>query len=85
MYVLNGHQIDLYIYLQLNRCYHACFAPGHLDYARYGLCYLRNMQAMPLDILNQCRKGEHIMHHNPCSSNIVRANAHRVKLYEVRA
>ena len=23
------------------------FAPGHLDYARYGLYYLINMQAMP--------------------------------------
>ena len=27
------------------------------------------MQAMPLDILKQCMKGEHTMHHNLCSSN----------------
>ena len=26
------------------------FATGHLDYARYGLYYLRNMQAISLDI-----------------------------------
>ena len=45
------------------------FAPGHLDHARYGLYYLRNMQAMPLDIWKQFMKGEHTMHHNPCSSS----------------
>ena len=47
------------------------FAPGHLDYARYGLYYLRNMQAMPLDIWKQFMKSEHTMHHNPWSSNNV--------------
>ena len=60
--------------MQLNRCHHTCFAPGHLDYARYGLCYLRNMQVMPLDILKQCMKGEHTMHHNPCGSNDIRSD-----------
>ena len=32
------------------------------------------MQAMPLDILKQCMKGEHTTHHNPCSSNDVRSD-----------
>ena len=45
------------------------FAPGHLDCARYGLYYLRNMQAVPFDIWKQFMKGEHTMHHNPCRSN----------------
>ena len=45
------------------------FAPVHLDRARYGLYYLRNMQAMPLDIWKQFMKGEHTMHHNSLSSS----------------
>ena len=42
------------------------FASGHLNYTRYGLYYLQNM---PLDILKQSMKGEHTLHHNPCSFN----------------
>ena len=29
---------------------------------------------MTLDILKQCIKGEHTMHHNPCCSNCVRSD-----------
>ena len=32
------------------------------------------MQAMTLDILKQCMRGEHTKHHNPCSSNCVRSD-----------
>ena len=45
------------------------FAPGNLDYERYGLYYLRNMLAMPLYVWKQFMKGEHTMHHNTLSAN----------------
>ena len=39
------------------------FAPGHLNYARYGLYYLSSMERLPDDILVQFMKGEHVMRH----------------------
>ena len=39
------------------------FASGHVNYARYGLYYLRSMQNMPQDIFTKFMKGEHVMRH----------------------
>lgn len=41
------------------------FAASHFNYARYGLYYLREMEAMPEDVRQHFMKGEHTMHHNP--------------------
>jgi hypothetical protein len=39
------------------------FAAGHVNYARYGLYYLRSMEKLPVHILSHFLKGEHVMHH----------------------
>ena len=39
------------------------FAAGHVHYARYGLCYLRAMEALPEEVLDRFMKGEHVMRH----------------------
>ena len=39
------------------------FAAGHINYARYGLCYLLTMSRLPPTILNQFMKGEHVLRH----------------------
>ena len=38
------------------------FAAGHVNYARYGLYYLRTMERLPTDVLTRFMKGEHVMH-----------------------
>jgi len=40
------------------------FAAGHVNYARYGLCYLREMERLPQEVLSHFMKGEHVMHHS---------------------
>ena len=40
------------------------FAAGHVNYARYGLCYLREMKRLPQEVLSHFMKGEHVMHHS---------------------
>jgi len=40
------------------------FAAGHIHYARYGLYYLRSMEALPDDVQQHFLKGEHVMRHN---------------------
>ena len=40
------------------------FAASHFNYARYGLYYLREMEAMPEVVRQHFVKGEHTMHHN---------------------
>ena len=40
------------------------FAAGHVTYARYGLCYLREMERLPQEVLSHFTKGEHVMHHS---------------------
>ena len=40
------------------------FAASHFNYARYGLYYLREMEAMPDIVRQHFVKGEHSMHHN---------------------
>ena len=39
------------------------FAAGHINYARYGLYYLRAMECLPKDVLATFLKGEHVMRH----------------------
>ena len=41
------------------------FAAGHVNYARYGLYYLRSMEAMPKSCQERFLKGEHVMGHVP--------------------
>lgn len=40
------------------------FGAGHVNYARYGLCYLREMERLPEEVLLHFMKGEHVMHHS---------------------
>ena len=39
------------------------FAAGHMNYAGYGLYYLRSMERLPRDLLDKFLKGEHVMRH----------------------
>ena len=41
------------------------YASGHVNYARYGLFYLRSMEKLPVEIRGRFMKGEHVMHHIP--------------------
>ena len=40
------------------------FAAGHVNYARYGLCYLLAMESLPEPVLGSFLKGEHVMRHD---------------------
>ena len=40
------------------------FAASHMNYAQYGLYYLRTMEQLPDDVCEHFQKGEHTMHHN---------------------
>ena len=40
------------------------FVAGHVTYARYVLCYLREMERLPQEVLSHFTKGEHVMHHS---------------------
>ena len=39
------------------------FAASHVHYARYGMCYLRLMEALPEEVLVRLVKWEHVMSH----------------------
>ena len=41
------------------------FASAHVNYARYGLYYLRSMESLGEEELSKFMKGEHVMHHVP--------------------
>ena len=41
------------------------FASRHVNYARYGLYYLRSMEALPENVLKHFMKGAHVMRHIP--------------------
>ena len=41
------------------------FASGHVNYAQYGLYYLRSMGFLQGEELSMFMKGEHVMHHVP--------------------
>ena len=36
------------------------FAAKHVNYARYGICYINTMEKLPPEVLNQFMKGEHV-------------------------
>lgn len=38
------------------------FSAGHINYARYGVYYLRQMESLPDDVLERFEKGEHTVH-----------------------
>lgn len=44
-------------------------AAGHINYARYGLYYLRSMESLPPEVLLKFRNGEHVMRHKAGLSN----------------
>ena len=39
------------------------FAGGHVNYARYGMYYLRNMENLPTEVLSHFLKGHHVTRH----------------------
>ena len=39
------------------------FAAEHVNYAKYGLCYLLSMSRLPSTILDPFLKGQHVLHH----------------------
>ena len=41
------------------------FAAGHVNYAMYGLYYLRSMERLPENVFKRFLNGEHVMRHNP--------------------
>ncbi|KAG0720296.1 hypothetical protein GWK47_048801 [Chionoecetes opilio] len=41
------------------------FSAGHINYARYGLYYLRSMEKLPKELASQFLKGQHVMRHKP--------------------
>ena len=41
------------------------FAAAHVNYARYGLYYLRSMESLGPEEISKFMKGEHVMHHIP--------------------
>lgn len=45
------------------------FAAGHVNYARYGLYYLRSMESLPQEVQAMFLKGLHTMRHIPGASN----------------
>ena len=45
------------------------YAVGHVHYARYGLFYLRSMEALSTKVLDLFMKGEHVMRHSPGTWN----------------
>ena len=40
-----------------------CFASAHVNYAQYGLYYLRSMERLGQKELSKFMKGEHVVHH----------------------
>ena len=41
------------------------FAAGHVNYARYGLYYIRSLGKLPESVLKKFLDGEHVMQHKP--------------------
>ena len=62
MYVRAEREADWPLHLEaVERMLPYFFAAGHHKYARYGLYYLRSMEAMPEIVRKQLLKGEHVM------------------------
>ena len=39
------------------------FAAGHINYAQYGLCYIKTMEKLPIAVLHLFLCAEHVVHH----------------------
>jgi len=52
------------------------FAAGHINYARYGLYYLRSMEASPSVVLKHFMQSEHVMRHIPGLWNAIWSETH---------
>ena len=39
------------------------FAAGHVNYARYSICYMRSMEKLPGDVINSFMNGQHVVRH----------------------
>ena len=63
MFVRAERETDWPLYLATYRQMLPYFAARHVNYARYGLCYLREMEWLPQEVLSHFMKGEHVMHH----------------------
>ena len=62
MYVRAEREADWPLHLEaVEKMLPYFFAAGHHNYARYGLYYLRSMEAMPEIVRKQFLKGEHVM------------------------
>ena len=61
------------------------FASGHVNYARYGLYYLRSMESLPKEELSKFMKGEHVMHHVPGLWNGIWSDVHRDYIHALRS
>ena len=53
-------RLHLYACKQMIPCF---FAAGHVNYARYGLCYIKTMETLPTSILHPFLLGEHVARH----------------------
>ena len=72
--MLSKHWVDnlirlvmlIMVILYLHACYKMLpyfYQVGHVNYAQYGLCFLRMMHKLPGIVLVQFIKGEHVVHH----------------------
>ena len=47
------------------------FPAGHVNYARYSICYWRSMERLPGDILNSFLNGQHMVRHQKTFWNAI--------------
>ena len=66
LYIREEREGDWPLHLQaVNLMMPYFFVSGYVNYARYGLYYLRSMQALPANVLEHFMKGAHVMGHMP--------------------
>ena len=64
MYVCAEREDDFSLHLHASyKIMSYFFAAGHVNYAWYGLCYLRTLYKLPGIVLEQFLKDEHVVHH----------------------
>ena len=49
------------------------FEASHVNYARYGLCYIKKMEKLPIAVLHSSLSGEHVA----CHQEDMECNLHR--------